>query len=98
MLRRKFQPGDPVVYRKAKHSTCPGPRAESIDPAPRGEDYTYEVDKYWIVVEIREDKKVLLRTRRGKDHLVDANSPSLRRANWWERLLYRNRFPSLSND
>jgi hypothetical protein len=43
------------------------------------------------------EAQVLLRTRRGKEHTVDADCPSLRRATWWEKLFYRHRFPQLSD-
>jgi hypothetical protein len=89
-----YHPGDWVIFRKEKHSTSPGPRAENIHAAPKGDDYYYQVDKFWVVAETRPDGKVVLRTRRGKTHVVNANDPHLRRARWWERLFYRSRFPS----
>ena len=97
MLGREFKPGDLVVYRKTKHSTSPGPRAKQVVPARYGDDYTYQVDKFWVVAESRSDSTLLLQTRRGKTHLVDSNNPNLRRAHWWERWLYGDRFPRLSS-
>ena len=93
MFRRTFKPGDWVIYRKTKHSSRPGPRARDIHPEPKGEGYIYEVDKYWVVVEIRDDRKVLLQTRRGKHLLIEATDPQLRLVRWWERLIHRQRFP-----
>ncbi len=93
-MRNQFSPGDQVVYRKLKHSVAPGPRARDVDPAPHGEEYSYRVDKFWIVVETQADNHVLLETRRGKQHGVDCTDPNLRHAHWWERLLYRGRFPN----
>lgn len=95
MLELSFKPGDCVVYRKVKYSSCPGPRAKDIEPAKHGEDYSYCVDKYWVVVESRGDKGLLLRTRRGKQHEVTIANPNLRHAHWWERWFYGHRFPSL---
>jgi hypothetical protein len=94
MHTQKFAPGDPVVFCKVKHSNRPGPRAHHIDPAPKGESYAYVVDKFWVVVALLGNGRVLLRTRRGKEHVVEADNPSLRRASWWERLWYRDRFPN----
>jgi hypothetical protein len=94
MIRREFQPGDPVIYRKTKRSERPGPRARKVQPSPKGEEYLYEVDKFWTVAEMRGDQ-LLLVTRRGKQHLVDRKTPNLRRPNWLERWLYRDRFPRL---
>ena len=90
--RRNFQPGDAVIYRKGKHSTAPGPRAQGVVPAPRGETYSYMVDKLWTVVSAS-GEELTLRTRRGKEHVVRADDPNLRRPNLWERLRYRDRFP-----
>lgn len=92
MINRIYRPGDPVIFRKAKVSTCPGPRAISVHPQGCGETYTYHVDKFWVVESSRGDT-LLVRTRRGKLHEVDASDPNLRRANLIERFLYRDRFP-----
>lgn len=90
-----YNPGDPVVFRMSKHSTEPGPRATDIHPAPHGDTYSYLVNKYWTVAEVHTSGEVLLVTRRGKRHLVAADDPRLRPARWWERLLYRHRFPGV---
>ena len=89
-----FAAGDPVIYRREKHSSRPGPRARNIDPAPLGEYYSYEVDKFWMVKEVQPGGVLVLITRRGKTHLVPPDDPRLRRPHWWERLLYNNRFPA----
>ena len=90
-MSRKFKPGDPVAYRVQKHSAHPGPRAKDVYPARYGEDYSYHVVKFWTVVAVVEGR-VVARTRRGKEHVLDVDDPALRRATWWERLLYRGRF------
>jgi hypothetical protein len=93
---QRYKPGALVIYRVAKFSTHPGPRAKDIAPAPKGETYSYEVDKFWVVADSGRDGKVRLRTRRGKEHVVDSDDPRLRPARWWERLMYKSRFPSLT--
>lgn len=96
-MRRKFKPGSIVVYRKLKHSACPGPRARDIRPSQAGESYSYQVDKFWVVDESPgEPNKLLLRTRRGKTHVVDVDDPNLRRPGWITRLLYARRFSELA--
>jgi hypothetical protein len=97
MAQAPFQRGDRVVYRLSKHSTMPGPRAKDIVPADHGDDYSYQVDKYWIVLQMPDTGHVLLKTRRGKEHLVDLGDPNLRRANWLEKLFYGHRFPKLES-
>ena len=87
-----FHIGDRVVVRVCKRSTHPGPRAQHVRPEQSGEGYQYEVDKFWSVGEVRDDQLVLL-TRRGKVRLADVNDPAIRRAKWWQRIIYRDRFP-----
>jgi hypothetical protein len=94
-MRADFQPGDLVIYRKYKFSVHPGPHAKAIHPTPKGEYYSYCVDKFWRVVSVEPDHQVVVCTRRGKHNTVSAVDPALRRASWWERLLFRHRFPSL---
>lgn len=94
MFSYEPHPGDPVIFTVTKHGTRPGPRAKAIRPESRGEAYLYHVDKFWTVTENR-DGQVTLMTRRGKVHRVAAQDPHLHRANWWQRLIYRNRFPKL---
>lgn len=91
-MNRNYRVGDWVIYRKLKCSSHPGPRAQDVIPAPKGETYTYAVEKYWIVVE-RESDNLVVRTRTGKIHNVRTSDPNLRRPHWWETLLFRERFP-----
>jgi hypothetical protein len=93
-----IQTGDWVIYRKTKFSTHPGPRAQNVLPAQNGDEYAYTVDKFWIVAEARSDGTLLLRTRRGKEHTVRPNDPNLRKANWWERWRFRERFESIGGN
>lgn len=97
MFQRKFKVGDWVVYRVTKRSTNPGPRAQNIEPAPRGESYAYQVDKYWAVEAIDGDQ-VILRTRRGKTHTLGQSDPMLRHARWWEKQFLGYRFPRITGD
>lgn len=88
-----FKPGDRIVYRLSKHSTHPTPRAVEVWPEPRGEAYTYEVMKYWVVAGVQPDGRILAMTRRGKSRTIQRDDPALRRARWWERLFFASRFP-----
>jgi hypothetical protein len=92
MRSRRFAAGDWVFYRKSKASASPGPRASDISPAPKGELYTYFVEKFWIVQEVLDDGRLRVRTRRGKSHVIDASDPNLRRVAWWKRWIYKSRF------
>jgi len=57
-----------------------------------GDGYSYNVDKFWVVARVLDDGRLLVVTRRGKEHVVDPGDPNLRRASWWERLKYQRRF------
>jgi hypothetical protein len=89
----RFRPGDVVVYRKQKYSLHPGPHARDIQPAEHGDYYSYLVEKFWRVASIQPDNRLVVRTRKGKQHTLAANDPHLRRPHWWERLFLRHRFP-----
>lgn len=92
-MERHFKPGEAVIYKKPKRSTHPGMHAKEVYPAPHGEDYSYYVEKYWTVVAVQSNGTVVVCTRRGKVHALDAHDPALRKAAWWERLLLQHRFP-----
>lgn len=93
--RRPFRRGDLVIFTVEKRGTAPGPRARDVEPEPLGEDYRYLVDKYWVVEADASDGRVFVRTRRGKRHLIQTDNDNLRHANWWERLMFADRFPQL---
>ena len=91
-MRTRFQPGDWVVFRKTKFGERPTDRAVEVTPCPNGDGYTYQVDKYWVVESMRPDGRVVVRTRRGKQHVIDAEDRRFRRANLIDRILRRSRF------
>jgi hypothetical protein len=99
LLQRRFRAGDHVVYRMQKFSNNPGPRAENVDPAARGEGYRYSVSKLWTVVGVGSDGDVEVVTPGGKRHTLSASDPNLRRAGWMTELLlklrYNKDFPSV---
>jgi hypothetical protein len=94
-MKTRFKPGDWVIYRKHKYSVHPGPHAKGITPALHGDSYSYQVDKFWTVIAVQADDQIVVRTRRGKQLTLSVDDPALRRAHWWERLLFRSRFPVL---
>ncbi len=92
-MGRRYTIGMPVIYQKTKRSSHPGPRAGKIHPSQHGEEYVYIVDKFWVVADVRDDGQLVLQTRRGKQHVVDAEDIHLRPMHWWEKLLWRNKIP-----
>lgn len=93
VMESRFKVNDWVICTREKYGLSPGKRAKNISPAPRGDLYSYEVDKYWIVRSVS-DQDLVLETRTGKQHLVSLKDRRIRVANWWERWIYRNRFPA----
>jgi len=93
-MLQTFKPGDPVICRRTKTSTRPGPRAKSVFPATHGDTYSYYVDKFWRVRGIAEDGRLILVTRRGKEHIFSPTDPSLARPGLIARLFYRRSFPA----
>lgn len=96
MSVKNLKVGRKVVFSKDKSSLSPGPRAKDVVPLSKGDTYSYIVEKYWTVKEVRDDGTATLITRRGKEHTVPLDDPRLRHANLWERWIYHNRFPKLS--
>ena len=94
-MKREYQPGDRVIFRVTKQSADPGPRAIDVFPAPSGETYSYQIEKFWTVRQVVSDQTLQLVTRRGKQRDVSKDDLRMRHARWWERWLYRKRFPSL---
>lgn len=92
MPQRPFKRGDRVVYCRMKHKTHPSRRARGIHPALHGDNYTYYIEKFWVVSDVLANGRLLLKTPRGKKHVIDANDPKLRYASWIERIRYRQRF------
>ncbi len=59
-----------------------------------GDDYSYLVDKFWMVAEVLSNNQLRLVTRRGKSRVISADDPLLHKAGWWQRFRNRNRFPA----
>jgi hypothetical protein len=97
MRWHSYKPGDRVVFRVSKHSRRPGPRARGIWPAPHGDTYRYQVDKFWVVSEVSDNGDVIVRTRRGKTRRLAASDLNLRPATWWERWWRNARFPQFQS-
>jgi hypothetical protein len=95
MFDRRFNPGDQVVYRKSKHTKHPGRRAREIRACPKGDNYSYFVDKFWVILGVRSGGQLVVGTRRGKTHVIDQSDPNLRHPTLWQRLKYRSRFAQL---
>ena len=94
----RFRRGDCVIYRKQKFSACPSPQARDIYPTPNGDCYCYAIDKFWTVVAVRPNGRIVVTTRRGKHVELNADDPALSRAHWLTRFWFRDRFPVLSID
>jgi hypothetical protein len=95
LFRAGLEPGDYLVYRKPKVSPRPGPRARNVQAAENGDDYYYDVDKYWTLADVLEDGRLVAVTRTGKRLYLQPADERLRKAGWLERMRHRSRFPQL---
>ena len=91
-----LEPGDYVIYRKSKASTRPGPRARNVEAAEKGDDYYYDVDKYWTLADVLSDGRLVAVTRTGKRVYLAPEDERLRKAGLLARVRYRARFPSVA--
>jgi len=99
-MHPKYAIGDKIIYRKIKCSSHPTPNAIEVYPSQRGEEYIYNVDKYWTVIDIvypegkgNSNYIIIAKTRRGKVVQVTSDDSALRKANIIERIRYNDRFP-----
>ncbi len=91
-MRANWKTGDWVVYRKTKRSASPGKRASQVMASQKGELYSYVVDKFWVVESVLPGDRLVLRTARGKKHILDVDDPNLRRPGFLQRIFWRERF------
>jgi hypothetical protein len=94
--RGHLHPGDCLIYRKSKVSPRPGPRARNVQPSEKGDDYYYEVDKFWALSDVLDDGRLVAVTRTGKRVFLTPEDDRIRKAGPVARMVYRGRFPSLS--
>jgi len=93
LFRDQLEPGDFLVYRKSKASPHPGPRARNVQASEKGDDYYYEVDKFWTVSDVLEDGRLVAVTRTGKRVYLTPEDERLRKAGLLDLMRYRRRFP-----
>ena len=92
MFERTWKPGDWVIYRLSKHGVAPGRRAQRVSASRKGESYNYIVDKFWVVESISPSGELHVRTPGGKTRTLSPHDPNLRRARWWHRIQWGQRF------
>ncbi len=90
-----IEAGDYLIYRKSKVSPRPGPRARNVHASEKGDDYYYQVDKFWTVADVLDDGRLVAVTRTGKQVYLTPKDENLRKPGFIERLRYRRRFPSV---
>jgi hypothetical protein len=95
LFRNRLEPGDFLIYRKSKASPRPGPRARNVQASEKGDDYYYEVDKFWTVSDVLDDGRLVAVTRTGKRVYLTPEDERLRKPGLLDRVRYRRRFPSL---
>ena len=84
-----FRPGDIVVYSGRMSGPRPGPAAQNIVPSENGESYTWHVEHYARILDVRPNGFLLVRSETDGESIVDSQSVSIRRLNLMQRL-FRN--------
>jgi hypothetical protein len=92
---RKFSRGDCVIFDEVPQTASIESRSGGELDSATGEESAYIVQHYMTVRESSQKGTVVLQTKSGKMHVTLNTNPNLRRARWWERVLYRDRFPQL---
>ena len=93
----KYKAGDKVVYNKPKHSTHPSPNAKDLKPSELGEEYDYNIKKYWIVLTCTQNVVTICTPTQKILHFVP-NDKNLRKASIWDRIFNRKEFPDFPTD
>lgn len=91
----KFKKGDWVVYRKQKRGAIPTKRAINIHPFEKGEQYSYQIEKFWVVQDVLPDDKVILCTIKGNKKTVNTKDPGLYKASLLQRFFLRNKYRNI---
>ena len=89
------KPGDPILFYAQKITRRPGPRAQDIVPSKHGDTYSYRVEKYWRVREVREDGALRLYTRGGKEHVFGSDDRRLQKPGILKRIIQGKKFPPI---
>ncbi len=92
VFNRSWKPGDWIVYRMSKHGIAPGKRAHHVSASRKGESYNYIVDKFWVIEKIGPNGELYVRTPGGKTRVLASNDLNIRRARWWHRFQWGERF------
>lgn len=88
-----YREDEKVVYLYDRSSSHPDPTGKNVFASKKGEQYQYQVEKYWVVTRILDDDVVEAISRSGTVHEIDCHDPRLRKATWWERIFKSNAFP-----
>ena len=93
VMRRHYEINTLVVLLTQRYSPTPSPHAKGLYATPCGDDYSYYLEVYARVVAVLPEGKILVGTKTGEQYTLRNDEPSLRRASWWERLLFKKQFP-----
>jgi hypothetical protein len=89
---KSLRPGDLIIFSLPGRSTNPGLDAKDVRPERHGEGYLFTIEHFWVVANTH-GAQVAVRTRQGGIRILDTADGRMHVASWWERLIYRRRFP-----
>lgn len=88
-----YSEDEKVVYLYDHSSSHPDPAGKNVFASKKGEQYQFQVEKYWVITRILDDDRVEATSRSGTVHEIDRHDPRLRKATWWERIFKSKAFP-----
>ncbi|MEM7473833.1 MAG: hypothetical protein AAF483_02515 [Planctomycetota bacterium] len=97
-MPKQFQVDEKVVYLHDRYSNQPPPKSKNVFATKKGEQYLFQVEKYWIISRILASNQIEARNRNGSTYVIDCDDPRLRKATWWELLFKSNAFPPPGTD
>lgn len=88
---KHFALNDWIVYSRQETSDHPVRGAHDVNPAERGDSYSYMKDELWQVVRVNPDGSCSAQGPDGTVHHVRARDPHVRKASWLRRRWLRQR-------
>jgi hypothetical protein len=88
---KNYSVNDWILYREQESSDHPEPGAHDISPAPRGDAYSYLVDRLWRVTRVNRDGSLEATGSNGRVHRLPPHDRHIEKVGWLRRRLLGRR-------
>jgi hypothetical protein len=95
---KRISINDWILYHDQESSDHPEPGARDISPAPRGDAYSYLIDRLWRVKRVNPDGSIEATGPKGHVHHLDAHDPHIEKAGWLRRRRLRRKLGNPSGN